>query len=543
MKTLLLPSFNSSIFAFIFFALLLSAALISQVSAQLEIDQDPKLDQYCGWNWNEANEYCLTPCPSGADKECPLNPAGRQQKCFQGAGCYHRMETLYWTGIVAVMFDADAHMANYKVTTTTTSTVAAAMGKDEDETASVNNNNIPTAALMTKIDENALVASLIPNIQNALSEQMYLVSVDARDQDYDRDCVAAIFPEEYDRDSPSVMALDVTIRISTRYIPNSITSYTNEDLGEIIIQAVEGSQQSIINTLKTSTPFFAAATAIGAVAEEDVAEAPSDSPSASPTRDFDQLFETRVDPTPTGANGLVFTVKTPKGKPSVLLMGMKFITNYEDTFEYEVYSRLGNWKGLVGKTDEFDLIASGQTKGRGPKTWVDVNQDDYVGTAVKGNETISIDYVGWKNVHVLGDGGERSFYLTTTKTFLKEDRTAVPILFSSPIKEESETFRMYELVKTNYELEVYEGDGVLDYPWPVDSNGKSPYYRRPRGPIVAFLYDRSPCSPIVNYTSWPCPYIQKTRLPTRKFLSLLHIMAFVLSFNSPCTSLCGILYR
>jgi hypothetical protein len=151
----------------------------------------------------------------------------------------------------------------------------------------------------------------------------------------------------------------------------------------------------------------------------------------------------------------------------------------------------------VGKSTEFDLIASGQVTGKGSKTLVEIIQGDHVGTIVEGNETISVNYVGWKDVHVLGDGGERSFYLTTTKRFLQQDMTTIPILFSAPINGESETLRQYEIVESNSELEVYEGDGVLDYPWPTDSNGKSPYYRRPRGPIIAFNYDRAPCEYLV----------------------------------------------
>ncbi len=403
------------------------------------------------------------------------------------------METLYWTGVVAIMFDAEDHMANHQVATTTTTSTIAASGADDEETTAAAN-ALPTAALMGKVQEAALETILIAKLQTALDDKMmYLVSVDTQHQDYDRPCVAAVFPPVWDRDDPSKITLDVTMRITTRYIPTSIAVYTDEDLGAIVVTALEEAQDATIRELKNANPFFKATTGIAAVSEEDLAESPSSMPSFSPTRDFDQLFETLLDPTPTGSNGIVFSVKTPKGAPSVLLMGMKFITNFEGVLEYEVYTKLGSWKGFVGKSNEFDLIASGQVTGKGPKTWVEIIRGDHVGTIVEGNETISVNYVGWKDVHVLGDGGERSFYFTTTKRFLQQGGTAIPILFSYPINGESETLRQYEMVKSNSELEVYEGDGVLDYPWPTDSNGKSPYYRRPRGPIIAFNYDRAPC--------------------------------------------------
>ena len=505
----------------------------SSVYAQLELDQDPKLDYYCGFNWLEANTFCRTACPSGLDVDCPISPSGRKQSCYQGAGCFNRMETLYWTGVVAILFDREEHMKNHKVE------VEASGTDDEENTAA--NDVVPTAALMGKVEEVALERTLISTLQILLDDKIYLASLDIKGQTYDQPCVEAVFPLGWDRDDPSKLALDVTMRITARYIPNAVTFYTDKDLGDVFISGLGKAQDATVRELKNANSFFNAVTGMAAVSEEDLAEAPSAMPSTSPTRDFDQLFEAKLDSTPTGSNGIVFSVKTPKGAPSVLLEGMKFVTNFEGVLEYEVYSKLGSWKNFVGRSNEFDLIASGQVTGKGPKTWVDIIQGDHVGTIVKGNETTSVNYVGFKKVYVLGDGGERSFYFTTTKRFLKEDRTAIPILFSSPINSLSESLRQYAMVTTNSELELYEGDGVLDYPWPTDPNGKSPYYRRPRGPIISFNYDRSPCEypfqylkysvsrayspniicqlfcsgfPNVNFTGWPCPYVQKTRKPT-----------------------------
>jgi len=412
------------------------------------------------------------------------------------------METLYWTGVVAILFDAEEHMRNYQVTTTTETEAPEA---DNEET---------TAALMGKIEELALEKTLISTLQILLDDKIYLAALDVKDQFYDRPCVQAVFPKVWDRGDPSKLALDVTMRITARYIPSSLTLYTDRDLGDVFISGLGDAQDITVRELKNANPFFNAVTGIAAVSEEDLAEAPSSMPSLSPTRDFDQVFETKIDPTPTGSSGIVFSLKTPKGGPSVRLVGMKFITPFDGVLEYEVYSKLGSWRNFVGRTHEFELIASGQVKGKGPKTWVDIIQDDHVGTVVNGNETTSVNYVGWNNIHILGDGGERSFYVTTTKRFLKEDQTSIPILFSSAMNSLSESLRQYGMVESNSELELYEGDGILDYPWPTDPNGKSPYYRRPRGPIIAFNYERSPCFPNVNFTGWPCPYVQRTRRPT-----------------------------
>ena len=435
----------------------------------------------------------------GLDLDCPLSPSGRVQRCFQGAGCFNRMKTISWVGVVAIMFDADEHTNNHRVSTTTEE------GEEEVSTA-----------LMGDVEKNALKQTLISTLQILLDDKLYLEDLNIRGQFYDRPCVEAVFPVFWERDDPSTMALDVTMRIIARFIPSTETAYNERELGEVFISGLQNAQDTTIRKLKNANSFFNAAKAVAAVAEEFLAESPSSMPSTSPTRDFDQLFETRVDPTPSGANGIIFSVKTPKGGPSILIDGMRFITNFDKLLEYEVYSKLGPWRNFVGKFNDFELIASGQVTGKGKNTWVDIIQDDHVGTIVNGNETTttSVHYVGWKNIHVLGDGGERSFYLTTTKTFLQKDQSAIPILFSSAMDSSSESLRKYGIVKANAELELYEGDGVLDYPMPTDPNGQSPYFRRPRGPIIAISYDRSPCFPNANFTGWPCPYVQRTRNPT-----------------------------
>ena len=63
----------------------------------------------------------------------------------------------------------------------------------------------------------------------------------------------------------------------------------------------------------------------------------------------------------------------------------------------------------------------------------------------------------------------------------------------------------------------------LDYPAPRNRNFESDlYYRRPRGFLGAFDYDRNPCRPTQNFYGWPCPYVPKkrpTRNPTQKPIS------------------------
>ena len=107
-------------------------------------------------------------------------------------------------------------------------------------------------------------------------------------------------------------------------------------------------------------------------------------------------------------------------------------------------------------------------------------------------------------MHVPGDRGQRSFYVTLTKRFEQEDGSVIPILFSYPI-DDNEGERKYAMIDSSPELEVYEGDATLTYAWSQYTDG--PTFRRPRGFIGNFEYDRYPCHPLLNFTGWPCPFI------------------------------------
>lgn len=141
----------------------------------------------------------------------------------------------------------------------------------------------------------------------------------------------------------------------------------------------------------------------------------------------------------------------------------------------------------------FELVASGQTKGNGAQAYTRLLEEDTV--VANGVETLN--YIGFKPLHVPGDRGQRSFYITMTKRFTTDDGGPIPVLFSYPISG-TEGEREYAVVDNTEELEIYEGDGVLDYPWPKEKDG--PYYRRPRGFIGSFDYERYPCHPIINFT-------------------------------------------
>eukprot|EP00970_Alexandrium_tamarense_P011562 scaffold2534_cov176-Alexandrium_tamarense.AAC.4 len=500
-------------------------------TAQLLPDEDPAKDYYCGMDWNEANTYCAIPCPSGLDTDCPVvETTGRIRYCFASSGCSQRVENLYWDGIISLEFDKANHLANTGVETSSNASTAAM----NDTTTTI---EIP---LMTNEEAALFEDSFMFFLNQALKQKMDITCSRMQSQEYDRPCVGvvsgrrqlmdnttdfALIGDDF-RETPnittssrrrlardaSMTALDLEVQVCADYIPIGGTNkFTVSDFGGFISGAIDDNQQGFVDTLSSSSPFFDALTGISTISLDDIAEAPSSFPSESPTRSNDQVIETYLDTRPSGSYGLVFSVRTPANVSSILLTGMKFLTKTTTTLEYEVYTKLGTHTNSLGLTFQWDLIASGVTTGMGPEVFTSVLSED---SAVITNGIVE-EYVGFKPVHVPGNRGQRSFYITVTKKYKAEDGSPIPLLFSYNIKAENDGKAIYEIVEDGPELEIYEGDGVLDYPFPRDKDGTSPYYRRPRGFIGGFEYDKNPCRPTSGFFGWPCPYVVSRPQPTR----------------------------
>lgn len=471
-------------------------------NAQLYPGDPEEQDYYCGWDWEEANDFCEFHCPSGLDEDCPPLPNGRNRRCIAAAGCFSRKEKLYWTGLISLSFDADAHLARDDVTS------SPAAGSTEGETTYYDEAD-PAAELMTDEEAEAFEESFENSLNEAFKDQQIQISgVTLQDQEYNRPCVAAVAGGD-DSDSTS---LDTVVRVAAEYIPIGDNVFTDDTFGEAVLGTVNSYShaESFVNSLQGSSPFFGALTGISAIEEDSVAEAPSSMPSGSPTRGFDQVLDIRIESRPSGSYGIVFNMRTPREGQTILLTGMSFLTLYDGLLEYEVYSRLGSYEKYIGKDDYWELVASGQTTGRGAKEYTHVLEE---GATIRDGDT-TLKYVGFEPLHVPGDRGQRSFYVAITNRFTNPDGSAIPLLFSSPKGLDAEGGSAYEIVDSTPELEIYEGDGVLDWPWPKDRDG--PYYRRPRGYIGSFDYEMYPCHPILNFTGWPCPYQRQTKRPTTK---------------------------
>eukprot|EP00956_Cyclotella_meneghiniana_P008744 scaffold11945_cov59-Cyclotella_meneghiniana.AAC.5 len=204
---------------------------------------------------------------------------------------------------------------------------------------------------------------------------------------------------------------------------------------------------------------------------------------------------------------------------------MSFLTPHTGLLEYEVYSRLGDHANYQGYNYEWDLIAKGQTFGQGSKDYTPVLNEEV--------DDDSLGYVGFTPIHVPGNRGLRSFYITLTKKTADEKGNPIPLYFSSSLVPENDGKKVYGSVISNEELEILEGDGVLEYPAPRNRNGISDlFYRYPRGFIGQFEYTRDACHPSPNFYGWPCPYVPKTFTtvnPTNKPVSLSTDTAYIAS--------------
>ena len=287
----------------------------------------------------------------------------------------------------------------------------------------------------------------------------------------------------------SSTSLVLEVKVCSVYIPQSNSILiTPSDFENELIDIVSSREQQTINAITASSAYFTALTGVAALSNEAVAETPSNMPSEPPTRPLEVSIETYLDARPSGSYGLYFSIQTLVNVSTVVLKGMSFLTPHEGLVEYEVYTKLGEHDGSQGLGYQWEMIASGETLGRGPGEYTPVLK-----------ESATENYLGWTPVHVPGNRGMRSFYITMTDQYKMEGLQAVPISFSAPIDALNDGLKKYDVITSNEELEILEGDGVLDYPAPRNGNGESDiFYRRPRGFIGGFEYEREACYPTVG---------------------------------------------
>ncbi|KAL7467260.1 hypothetical protein ACHAXS_007511 [Conticribra weissflogii] len=169
-----------------------------------------------------------------------------------------------------------------------------------------------------------------------------------------------------------------------------------------------------------------------------------------------------------------------------MITGVEFYTEITDNVEFELWSRRGTFKDHKGTYEGWDLIASGTVRGRGLGRYTSIPDDLFTPISINGGG---------------GEAGTRAFYLTLH---------SINLVYTLGDGQDSDMVAH----AANQDLEIYEGEGVLSYPFPDPSDVY--FYRYPRQFLGAISYDRLPCKPYSAYgpiVELPCPLIP-TSSPT-----------------------------
>lgn len=172
----------------------------------------------------------------------------------------------------------------------------------------------------------------------------------------------------------------------------------------------------------------------------------------------------------TTSYGYIFNVRTKEGTPTVMMTGFDFYTESTDDVTFELWSRLGSFKDAKGTYDGWDLIATGTTRGRGVGRYTAIPEEMYTPVSIPGGG---------------GDEGTRAFYLTL-------DTINLVYKYGERGMDSDSKWHV-----STPDIEVWEGEGVLFYPFPDPSQAF--FYRYPRQYLGAIYYDRLPCRPFSLY--------------------------------------------
>ena len=169
----------------------------------------------------------------------------------------------------------------------------------------------------------------------------------------------------------------------------------------------------------------------------------------------------------TSSYGYVFNMRTKPDSPVVLISGFDFYTESTDEVNFELWTRLGTYKDYKGTYDGWDLIAAGTTKGRGIGRYTAIPEEMYT------------------PVSIPGGGESRAFYLTLD---------TINLVYKYGLPGDPADGKYHH---DSPDIEIWEGEGVLFYPFPDPSEAY--FYRQPRQYLGAIYYNRLPCRPFSLY--------------------------------------------
>ena len=214
-----------------------------------------------------------------------------------------------------------------------------------------------------------------------------------------------------------------------------------------------------------------------------------DFPSSAPSRALDQVIMTgsredlQIGGETTSSYGYLFNIRTKPDAGVAIITGFDFYTLSTEEVTFELWSRLGSFQDFKGTYDGWDLIAEGTVKGRGVGRYTSIPPETYTPVSIVGGG---------------GEEGTRAFYITLNSIDLvyKLGKKEDGLIVASDARSHAETD----------DIEIWEGEGVLFYPFPDPAD--TFFYRYPRQYLGAIYYDRLPCRPFSSYgvqKDLPCP--------------------------------------
>eukprot|EP00571_Detonula_confervacea_P005871 CAMPEP_0172330022 /NCGR_PEP_ID=MMETSP1058-20130122/61177_1 /TAXON_ID=83371 /ORGANISM="Detonula confervacea, Strain CCMP 353" /LENGTH=1318 /DNA_ID=CAMNT_0013047219 /DNA_START=179 /DNA_END=4138 /DNA_ORIENTATION=- len=531
-------------------------------------------DYYCGHSWPHAASFCEKHCATGQDSECASLSDGTQDyECYYFTGCSDRLVDAQPNDDANNAAATDGLAADSATTSTVInnfcgkSWIHAMLGCSDgcpngyecadplERCFAATNCDRPLESLVSELlttlqgpdstmdDDDATIfgQTIYDFIRSVAEEEGISLDgvelgeqqlVDRRELQQRLDHRALLGHDRYmnfeiknvtQRRLPSgSSAIDVSMVVTGDYRPPPYL-----DLDVIAEDSINRNGAKVVNTLRergerAGRDFFSRVDGIEAVRRAEVTQrptkapvksptwspigdptdfpsgmptySPSSVPSSMPSRAHDQVIMTgsredlQLGGMTTSSYGYIFNMRTKPDSPVILLTGMDFYTESTNDVTFELWTRMGSFMEYKGTYDGWDLIATGTTKGRGIGRYTTIPQESFTEVSIPGG----------------GDeGGTRAFYLTLNTRELVYKLGAPDVTLSDSMAH----------VETP-DIEVWDGEGVLFYPFPDPAQAF--YYRAPRQFLGAIYYNRLPCKPFSLFgpvNELPCPEVP-TGAPT-----------------------------
>ncbi|KAL7542699.1 hypothetical protein ACHAXR_012004 [Thalassiosira sp. AJA248-18] len=451
-------------------------------------------NNFCGQSWITAMVSCNAPCPMGT--EC----SGPGESCFAATNCDRPLQRLV-ADMLVTLLGADSAMDEADGDILGGTLHELLQVAVEEEGVALDGVNLGKQEIASRRE-----------LQRRYKSRKLKGWMKGDDDNNMRMTINNVTQRILPSGSS---ALDVSMIITGDYRPPPYL-----DLNVIAEDSINRQGEKVVNSLRErgsreGRSFFDRVDGIEAVAQEAVAqrptreptpeptltptfaatENPSDVPSTNPTsfpsnspsRSHEQAITTgsQQDLTLGGSTsysyGLIFNIRTRSDGGVVLLNGFEFYTESSEYVKFELWTRMGSFKDYKGSYDGWDLIASGSVQGRGIGRYTSIPDELFTPVSIPGGG---------------GDGGTRAFYLTF------EAKELVYKIGSGTTSDDA-------IQDFNEDIEIWEGESVLSYPFPE----LALYYRFPRRFLGAVRYNRLPCKPFSLYGpvfDLPCPLVPTT---------------------------------